>query len=151
VKIARIEAIPYSIPYARPLKFAGGEVGAAEHVLVRVHTDTGICGVADTPPRPYTYGETQDSIVAVVTKVFAPQLIGLDPMDRSKVQRLLRRTINNPTAKGALDIALWDIIGISLDAPVHKLLGGFTDSLRVSAHAGLQARRRAPRGSAAVP
>ena len=62
MKIERIEAIPYAIPYARPLKFASGEVTAAEHVLVRIHTDTGICGVADTPPRPYTYGETQDSI-----------------------------------------------------------------------------------------
>ena len=103
MKIERIEAIPYSIPYARPLKFASGEVTSAEHVLVRIYTDTGICGVADTPPRPYTYGETQDSIVSVVTKVFAPQLIGLDPLDRSKVQQLLRRTVNNPTAKGALD------------------------------------------------
>ena len=132
MKIERIEAIPYAIPYARPLKFASGEVRAAEHVLVRIYTDTGIWGVADTPPRPYTYGETQDSIVSVVTKVFAPQLIGLDPLDRSKVQQLLRRTVNNPTAKGALDIALWDVIGISLDTPVHKLLGGFTDSMRVS-------------------
>ena len=132
VKIDRIEAIPYAIPYARPLKFASGEVTSAEHVLVRIYTDTGICGIADTPPRPYTYGETQDSIVSVVTKVFAPQLIGLDPLDRSKVQQLLRRTVNNPTAKGALDIALWDVIGISLGTPVHKLLGGFTDSMRVS-------------------
>ena len=132
MKIERIEAIPYSIPYARPLKFASGEVTSAEHVLVRIYTDTGICGVADTPPRPYTYGETQDSIISVVTKVFAPQLIGLDPLDRSKVQQLLRRTVNNPTAKGALDIALWDVIGIALGTPVHKLLGGFTDSMRVS-------------------
>ena len=132
MKIDRIEAIPYAIPYARPLKFASGEVTSAEHVLVRIYTDTGICGIADTPPRPYTYGETQDSIVSVVTKVFAPQLIGLDPLDRSKVQQLLRRTVNNPTAKGALDIALWDVIGISLGTPVHKLLGGFTDSMRVS-------------------
>jgi L-alanine-DL-glutamate epimerase-like enolase superfamily enzyme len=132
VKIERIEAIRYAIPYTRPLKFASGEVSTAEHVLVRIHTDTGICGVADTPPRPYTYGETQDSIVSVVTKVFAPQLIGLDPFDRSKVQQVLRRTINNPTAKGALDIALWDVIGISVGIPVHKLLGGFTESMRVS-------------------
>ncbi|WP_312178979.1 enolase C-terminal domain-like protein [Arthrobacter sp.] len=132
MKIASIEAIPYAIPYTRPLKFASGEVSTAEHVLIRVHTDTGIVGVADTPPRPYTYGETQDSIISVVTKVFAPQLIGLDPLDRSKIQLVLRRTVHNPTAKGALDIALWDAIGISLGTPVHKLLGGFTDSMRVS-------------------
>ena len=41
VKIERIEAIPYAIPYTQPLKFASGEVTTADHVLVRVHTDTG--------------------------------------------------------------------------------------------------------------
>ena len=107
-------------------------MSAASHVLIRINTDTGIVGAADAPPRPYTYGETQDSIISVVTKVFAPQLIGLDPLDRSKVRQILRRTIHNPTAKGAIDIALWDTIGISLGTPVHKLLGGFTDSMRVS-------------------
>ena len=56
MKIERIEAIPYAIPYARPLKFASGEVTSAEHVLIRIHTDSGLIGVADTPPRPYTYG-----------------------------------------------------------------------------------------------
>lgn len=139
MKIERIEAAPYAIPYKRPLKFASGEVTTAEHVLIRVYTDTGVCGVADAPPRPYTYGETQESIISVVTGIFAPQLIGLDPMDRGKVQQILRRTVHNPTAKGALDIALWDIIGISLDTPVHKLLGGFTDSMRVSHMLGFKA------------
>lgn len=100
MKIERIDAIPYAIPYERPLKFASGEVTTAEHVLIRVHTDDGICGVADTPPRAYTYGETQDSIISVVTKVFAPQLIGLDPLDRSKVQQRLRRTVHNPHGQG---------------------------------------------------
>ena len=58
MKIERIEAIPYAIPYTHPLKFASGEVTTADHVLLRVHTDTGLVGVADAPPRPYTYGET---------------------------------------------------------------------------------------------
>lgn len=132
MKIERIEAIPYSIPYAHPLRFASGEVHAAEHVLVRVHTDDGIVGVADTPPRPYTYGETQASIVSVLSEIFAPQLIGLDPLDREKAQLLMSRTVNNPTAKGAVDIALWDLVGKSLGVPVHKLLGGYSEQMRVS-------------------
>ena len=60
----------------------------------------------------------------MVTKVFAPQLIGLDPLDRSKVQQILPRTVHNPTAKGALDIALWDVIGISLGTPVTNCWAG---------------------------
>lgn len=132
MKILRIEAIPYSIPYTHPLKFASGEVTDAEHVLVRIHTDEGLIGEADAPPRPYTYGETQDSIVSIIEKVFAPQLIGLDPFDRGKVHEVMARTIHNQVAKGAVDIALWDLLGKSLATPVHKLLGGYTDSMRVS-------------------
>ena len=66
MKITRVETVPYSIPYVKPLRFASGEVTAAEHVLVRVHTDDGLVGTADAPPRPFTYGETQSSIVAVI-------------------------------------------------------------------------------------
>lgn len=132
MKIAAIEAIPYSIPYRHPLHFASGSVHEADHVLVRLRTDDGVVGAADTPPRPYTYGETQKSIVAVVQDVFAPQLVGVDIFDREKVQEILYRTIHNQTAKGAVDIALWDVIGKTLGQPVTKLLGGYTDSLRVS-------------------
>ncbi|MCU1518892.1 MAG: enolase superfamily enzyme related to L-alanine-DL-glutamate epimerase [Pseudarthrobacter sp.] len=132
MKIAAIEAIPYSIPYRHPLHFASGSVHEADHVLVRLRTDDGVVGLADTPPRPYTYGETQKSIVAVVQDVFAPQLIGVDIFDREKIQEILFRTIHNQTAKGAVDIARWDVIGKTLRQPVTKLLGGYTDSLRVS-------------------
>lgn len=132
MKIAAIEAIPYSIPYRHPLHFASGSVHEADHVLVRLRTDDGVVGLADTPPRPYTYGETQKSIAAVVQDVFAPQLIGVDIFDREKIQEVLYRTIHNQTAKGAVDIALWDVIGKTLGQPVTKLLGGYTDSLRVS-------------------
>lgn len=132
MKITALEAIPYSIPYTHPLKFASGEVHAAEHVLIRIHTDEGIAGTADAPPRPYTYGETQASIVEIVQNVFAPAIIGMDPFDREKVHAVMHRTIHNQVAKGAVDIALWDIAGKALGVPVHKLLGGWTDSMRVS-------------------
>ncbi len=132
MKIARIEAIPYAIPYTHPLRFASGEVHTADHVLIRVHTEDGIVGTADAPPRPYTYGETQTSIRTIVQDVFGPQVIGLDIFDREKIRQVMDRTIHNQVAKGALDIAIWDAIGQAVKTPVHKLLGGFTDSMRVS-------------------
>lgn len=132
MKIQRLEAIPYAIPYTHPLRFASGEVHTADHVLIRLHTDTGVIGMADAPPRPYTYGETQASIIAVVQDIFAPQLVGLDVFDRAKIRAVMDRTINNQVAKGAVDIAVWDAIGQLLGTSVHKLLGGFTDSMRVS-------------------
>ena len=132
MKIARIEAIPYAIPYTHPLRFASGEVHTADHVLIRVHTEDGIVGTADAPPRPYTYGETPTSLRTIVQDVFGPQVIGLDIFHREKIRQVMDRTIHNQVAKGALDIAIWDAIGQAVKTPVHKLLGGFTDSMRVS-------------------
>ncbi|MFB7090311.1 mandelate racemase/muconate lactonizing enzyme family protein [Streptomyces sp. NPDC056296] len=132
MKIVNVEAIPFAIPYTKPLRFASGEVHTAEHVLIRVHTDEGLVGTAEAPPRPYTYGETQESIVAVVERIFAPQLKGLTPLDRERIHERLDRTVGNPTAKAALDMALWDILGQAAGLPVSGLLGGYTDRMRVS-------------------
>ncbi|MBE9375191.1 enolase [Saccharopolyspora sp. HNM0983] len=132
MKITRVEAIPFAIPYRKPLRFASGEVHAAEHVLVRVHTDDGLVGVAEAPPRPYTYGETQQSIIAVIGGLFEPQLVGLSPLERETAHARMHATVGNPTAKAAIDMALWDVIGKALDQPVTALLGGYGDRMRVS-------------------
>ena len=132
MKITTVEAIPYEIGMRKPLIFASGQMTKADHVLVRVTTDDGIVGIADVPPRPYTYGETQGSVVAVIETLFAPLLIGADPFARNVIGAGLARTVGNYTAKGAVDIALWDIIGKSVGKSVHQLLGGFTPSVRVS-------------------
>ncbi len=132
MKITKVEAIPFAIPYTKPLRFASGEVRVAEHVLVRVHTDDGVVGIAEAPPRPFTYGETQASIMAVIDQIFEPQVVGLTLLEREVVAARLARTVGNPTAKAAVDMAVWDALGRTLDLPVTELLGGYTDRMRVS-------------------
>lgn len=132
MKISRIEAIPYAIPYRKPLRFASGEVAVAEHVLVRVHTDDGVVGTADAPPRPFTYGETQTSVRSIIADHFGPQLVGVGILEREIVRSRLERTVANPVAKAAIDMAVWDAIGQTLGASVTELLGGFTDRMRVA-------------------
>ena len=130
--IKSIETIPYAIPYKKALKFASGMVDVADHVLVRITTEDGVVGYADAPPRPYTYGETQESIVAVIDKLFAPQILGLGLDKFEKIREITNRTIGNDAAKGAIDIALWDCLGKTLNLPVHSLLGGYSKTLKVS-------------------
>ncbi|QIX28099.1 enolase [Nocardioides sp. JQ2195] len=132
MKITQVEAIPFAIPYRKPLVFASGEVHTASHILVRVHTDDGLVGTAEAPPRPFTYGETQASIKDVVDSIFAPAITGESPYDRELIHGRMARTVANPTAKGAVDMALWDIIGQATGVSVTQLLGGFTDRMRVS-------------------
>jgi len=132
MKITQVEAIPFAIPYRKPLRFASGEVHAAEHVLVRVHTDDGVVGISEAPPRPFTYGETQAGVIAVIETIFAPQVVGLSLLERETMVARLGRTVGNPAAKAAVDMAVWDAVGRTLDVSVTELLGGYTDRMRVS-------------------
>ncbi|MGW4336731.1 mandelate racemase/muconate lactonizing enzyme family protein [Rhodococcus koreensis] len=132
MKITHIRAIPFAIPYRKPLHFASGHIDVADHVLVEVVTEDGITGIAEAPPRPYTYGETQASIVAVIDTVFAPAITGMSLLAREQVREKLNRTVGNPTAKSAIDMAMWDAWGKTVDRPLHELLGGYTDHLEVS-------------------
>lgn len=142
MKITAVEAIPFSIPYTKPLKFASGEVHVADHVLVRVHTDEGVVGVAEAPPRPYTYGETQDGILSVIRTLFAPALVGLTLTEREVATARMARTVGNPTAKAAVDMAIWDALGRTLGLSVTALLGGYTDRMRVSHMLGFDTPER---------
>ena len=138
MKISKVEAIPFAIPYRKPLRFASGEVHVAEHVLVRVHTDDGVIGVAEAPPRPFTYGETQTGVVAAIEQLFAPQVVGLSLLEREVVAARLGRTVGNPVAKSAVDMAIWDALGRTLDLQVTELLGAYTDRMRVSHMLGFE-------------
>lgn len=132
MKITKIEAIPFSVPYTHPLRFASGEQHTATHILVKLHGEDGVVGIAEAPPRPYTYGETQAGIKDVVENIFAPALVGIDVLDREKMVAVMNRTVDNPCAKAAVDMAVWDVIGKLLNQPVTKLLGGYTDHMKVS-------------------
>ena len=97
----------------------------ADNVLVRVHTDAGLVGQAEAQPRPYTYGETQVSIVHTVRDVLSELLVGVNPLDTEIVAERCGRIAGNQVARGAVDLAVWDLVGQVLERPCHSLLGGF--------------------------
>src|SRR6476620_1459071 len=104
-RITAVEAIPFALPYRRVPEFASGSVSSADNVLVRVHTDAGLVGQAEAQPRPYTYGETQSSIVAVVGGALNDALVGVDPMRIELVAERCAGVARNYVARGAVDLA----------------------------------------------
>lgn len=133
VRITMVEAIPFALPYRRAPMFASGSVSSADNVLVRVHTDAGLVGQAEAQPRPYTYGETQSSIVAAVSGQLAEALTGVDPLRIELVAERCATVAGNRVARGAVDLAVWDLVGQILGCPCHTLLGGFANDV-VAAH-----------------
>ena len=111
VRITAVEAIPFSLPYRRLPMFASGRVSRADNVLVRVHTDAGLVGQAEAQPRPYTYGETQASIVRAVRGPLAERLAGVDPVRPGPAAERCAQLAGNTVARGAVDLAVWDLAG----------------------------------------
>ncbi len=130
MKITKVECIPVSIPFVKPIIMSGGPVTQADGVVLKLHTDEGITGVSETGDTSLWYmGESQDSIMYNLTKVFAPQmLIGEDPFNiETIVAKMDKATRANNHSKSVVDYALHDLMGKALGVPVYKLLGGLSN------------------------
>ena len=131
MKIVNLEAIPFRIPLKKATEWARGSMDAAEHVLVKIYTDEGIIGIAEAPPRPTIYGESTASIKYALEKWFAPAVTGMDPFEIEKIWDKFDIIAANNTAKGAVDIALYDIMGKISNVPCYKMLGSWTNRIRM--------------------
>ena len=129
MKITKVEIIPVDIPRTKVLTLARygnlGKGGMFEFVLTRIYTDEGVTGIGEVPPLPPLSPESQPVIVDVQKKWLVPGLLGMDPFETEAIWE--KMDFIAPTysmAKAAIDMALWDIKGKSLDMPVHRLMGG---------------------------
>jgi galactonate dehydratase len=91
---------------------------------VRLHTDNGLTAIGETYPRNSVEAEMVHSYVA-------PLLLKRDPRDIERIWADLYRTFDYQVTGGtemrvlsAIDLALWDLLGKSLGAPVYRLIGG---------------------------
>jgi L-alanine-DL-glutamate epimerase-like enolase superfamily enzyme len=130
MKITKIECIPVSIPFAKPMKMGLGTASVSDAVIIKIHTDEGITGICETgDTSPWYMGEGQDSIMYNINKVFAPNiLLGEDPFNIERIiARMDKAAKLNNQAKAVVDYALHDIMGKALGVPVYKLLGGLSN------------------------
>src|SRR5690606_24836768 len=105
LSIRSVEAIPVVVPLLHPIKWARGEIKNIDNVIVVVTLSDGTQGIADAPPRPTIYGETQQSITTIVQDHFAPRLKNLGASDGAGLWAVLDQFAGNPGAKSAIDMA----------------------------------------------
>ena len=144
MKITNIKAswLRVPIPEAKQSVSDFGRNDSFNTTLVRVETDAGLVGYGEAKASVGSIG-AQRALVAVIEEELTPLLIGEDARD---IARLWEVMYNGSRASCALsrgrafpvlgrrglticgisgiDMALWDILGRSLDVPVYRLLGG---------------------------
>jgi len=127
MKITRLELHHICIPLVKPYKLskAYGTMPDGHAIILRLHTDEGIVGLGEADPwNPFT-DETAESVMVVIRDAIAPHLLGQDPTQLRLLESTLdQRVHGNPMARGAINMALYDVLGKVKDVPVHVLLGG---------------------------
>lgn len=127
MKITHVETYPVRVPLKAERRMISslGQHIVSEYVLVRVGTDVGVDGVGEATVMPRWSGETVWGAKALIDRVFAPLLIGLDPRDAVEIDHRMDASCkHNWFAKAAIEMACWDVAGREAGKPVHQLLGG---------------------------
>ncbi len=149
MRIERLEAIPL----VRRLEdtFEGGtyKITSRNTIVTRVELDNGVVGqIFGGDEEQY-----QLDVCRIVNEVFAPLLAGGDIRDvENHWERMWATQVDldyrgihtldvakhcvRTQAMGAVDAALWDALGKTLQQPVYKLLGGYRDRVPVLAIGG---------------
>lgn len=125
MKITAIRATPVNIPLEAPYLWAYGALGGFSKTIVEVETSDGIVGLGEGP---------SPANAATITQAFAPRLVGRDPFDIAGAEErclpswrgvgTIDVDLASIRAFGAVEMALWDILGKALGKPLHMLLGG---------------------------
>ena len=137
LRIRDIQVGSISLPLTHPFKTALRSVEHVDDVVVRVIGEDGRLGYGEAPPTAVITGETKGSVACAVKEFIAPALIGMDLMDLEAVMaRLQGCMVHNTSAKATVDMALLDLWGKALGAPLWRLLGGakksFSTDLTIS-------------------
>jgi L-alanine-DL-glutamate epimerase-like enolase superfamily enzyme len=138
MKITSIEVGSVKLRLSEPYTIAYQTIETAENVFVRVETDGDHVGFGCAAPDKEVTGETAETVVAAIRDVVAPALKGSDPLRSAMLMERLRKPLDaQPSARAAVDMALFDILGKEARLPLWKLLGGYRDRIRTSVTIGI--------------
>ncbi|WP_342364314.1 mandelate racemase/muconate lactonizing enzyme family protein [Terrarubrum flagellatum] len=125
MKIVAIRATPVNIPLEAPYLWSYGSLAGFSKTIVEIETSDGIVGRGEGP---------SPANVATILNVFAPRLIGRDPIDIQGAELLSLPSwrgvgatdVDLPLIRafGAIEMALWDIRGKAWGKPLYELFGG---------------------------
>jgi L-alanine-DL-glutamate epimerase-like enolase superfamily enzyme len=138
MKITSVDIFRFDIKMVHAIRVPIGILDAAHNVVVRVNTDSEICGWGEASPFEPITGDTQQSAL-VSAKEIASLLIGQDPLAIPARMQQVRESFPGQTSiQAAFDMAMYDIAGKAADMPVYALLGGENRSLRSDFTIGMQ-------------
>jgi L-alanine-DL-glutamate epimerase-like enolase superfamily enzyme len=139
MRITRVEAWPVTMELREPYTIAYETVDRTTNVFVRIETGSGVTGFGCAAPDEHVTGESPGQVLDGIADIVAPALVGSDPLRHALLMTRLETTLAaQPSARAAVDMALFDVLGKTARLPLWKLLGGYRDRIRTSVTIGIQ-------------
>src|SRR6266700_2314071 len=115
-----VDAKPLDLKLTTPFRIARSVEHTVSNVIVQLNYNE-LTAYGEAAPDEY-YGESAETVLACIA-LFAGNL-GDDPFVIEDIMAHLDRIIRlHPSAKAAIDMALYDLMGQILNIPLYKLLG----------------------------
>ncbi|AFZ71990.1 dipeptide epimerase [Natronobacterium gregoryi] len=113
----------HTLPLEFPFTISRGTATETDVVTVRIEDDEGTVGVGGAGPSAH-YGETADTVEAVLPDLLAVVEAVDDPHQLDRIERQMRETVErNPAARCAVSIALHDLVTKRLEVPLYEYWG----------------------------
>ena len=129
MKIKQIDLFEVHLPYSGgTYQLSGGRSYTGfDSVVVRIEADNGLVGWGESTPFGTNYIASHARGARAGIEEIAPHLIGRDPRNVDRINDAMDEALTGHNhAKSAIDLAIWDLFGKSVDLPVYTLLGGGT-------------------------
>ena len=127
MRITRIRLYKTDLPYVDGSYGwgAGNAITIARASVVVIDTDAGLQGCGEFTPCGENYMIAHSEGVDAFARLAAPHLLGQDPRQVGRMERLMDHLVQgHGYAKAPFDAAFWDILGQATGQPVWMLLGG---------------------------
>lgn len=137
--ITRVETWVEHLELTKPYTIAYKTVESVENVFVRIESGDGTIGLGAGSPAAFVTGETSEACVAALEANAEALMKGRDVRQMQVICReLFARMPETPAARTAIDLALHDLLGRLMDAPVVSLLGRAHRALPTSVTIGIK-------------
>lgn len=125
MKIISIQVNVIHLPFKNPFTIAYETYKVMPSLILKVETDDGLVGYGEAVPDQHVTGETWESTLSNIKNYLAPVVIGENPFYIEKIHDKMNAALHYaPTAKAAIDIACYDLMGKSSKQPIFNVLGG---------------------------
>jgi len=133
MKIKNIDKFPISlrstkVGYRKEDKSSSVWASGVPSIIIRVTTDEGISGLGEATTMTWYFNETQEGMMKLLQS-YEEVLVGEDPFNVTGAHSRMDLVTGEDapgchSARAAVDMALYDIIGKAQNRPVYEVLGG---------------------------